>query len=136
MLTTIIHMTCWWSKKFGCGLSSTEKVQQLLTSVASTCKRCQMEINFFQLWNSLGAPTFGVSLNKNICYKIVSNFAPNKEGSCSIFPFFPNIFHLNSQWVPISNLSFFMKGSHNMVTKRVLVTIKGGKWRRDKKSRG
>jgi hypothetical protein len=33
-----------------------------------------------------------------MCYKNVSNFAPNKE---RLFSIFPNMSHSSSQWVPI-----------------------------------
>jgi hypothetical protein len=44
-----------------------------------------------------------------VCYKIESNFAPNKQGLFSIFPFVPNMFHSSSQWVPISYPIFLWK---------------------------
>ncbi len=94
------------TKKIGCGQSSIKKVRQFFTSAVGICKCHQMVTNFFQSPNFLGAPNFRVSLAKNILYKIVSNFAPNKEGLCSIFPFIPNVFHSSSQWVPMNNPSF------------------------------
>jgi len=38
-----------------------------------------------------------------VCYKISSNFAPNKEELFFIFPFVSNMFHSSCQWVPIGN---------------------------------
>jgi hypothetical protein len=41
-----------------------------------------------------------------MCYKIVLDFAPNKEGLLSNFPFVPNMFLSSSQYVPINTPSF------------------------------
>jgi hypothetical protein len=71
-----------------------------------------------------------------MCYKIASNFIPNKEGLFYIFPFVLNMFHSSSQWVPINIKKIIMRGSHKMVTKRVLVTIRGGGTKKGKKKRG
>jgi hypothetical protein len=62
-----------------------------------------------------------------------SNFTPNKEGLFYIFPFVPNMFHSNSQWVPIINPIFLMRGSHKMAIERVLVAIIWGKMKKGKK---
>ncbi len=44
-----------------------------------------------------------------MCYKIASNFIPNKEKLFPIFSFVPNMFHSNSQWIPI-NIPFLNEG--------------------------
>jgi hypothetical protein len=42
-----------------------------------------------------------------VCYKIASNFAPNKKRLFFIFPFVPNMFHSSSQWVPLITPFFY-----------------------------
>ncbi len=69
-----------------------------------------------------------------MCYKIASNFIPNKEGLFYMFCLFPTCSIQVHNGFPLIT-PFFMRGSHKMVTKRILMarsrggTKKGNKWK-------
>jgi hypothetical protein len=60
-----------------------------------------------------------------VCNKIASNFIPNNEGLFYIFHLFPTCSIQVPNGFPLVT-PFFIRGSHKMVTKKVLVTIRGG----------
>ncbi len=59
-----------------------------------------------------------------MCNKIAANFIPNNEGLFSIFHLFPTCSIQVPNGFPLVT-PFFIRGSHKMVTKKVLVTIRG-----------
>ncbi len=69
--------------------------------------------------------SFPLAPTKYMCYKIVSKFAPNKNNFVSFFhcsQHVPKKFPMGSH----QYTQLFIKGSHNMVIKKVSITIKGG----------